>query len=288
MAGVETVGPASMGMMTKGVCRAMLKFGNAKLKGKNAIRHSFGGNGSGSTVRRESQWGRSSLTDRQISEDSTASFPLFSLDTDFADVAYASVPLLSAADRFVTTPIGETPPDIYQEFQESVGNRSKRRNNPERVKFDNTSTYSITFKGRNIDFCEWSTCGFYMIKSASLNSFLGASSGLRLVAYCLDQPTGRSSTPTTTNKPLPDSLPAPGSVSVSVTRDRESCSLEMLAAQTLSKMVYVMEVSVTASTSQIMISNDEEEEEEEEDEESDSNSDTDEVPVLQAGKASLC
>lgn len=291
------MGPASMGMMTKGVCRAMLKFGNAKLKGKNAIRHSFGGSGSG-TVRRESQWGRSSLTtsttnntttagagagasaggDRQYSEDSTLSAA--SLLLDHSDIAYASVPLLSAADRFVVTPAGSTPPDIHQEFQESVGSRSRRQNHPDTVKFDNNSTYSITFKGRNIDFCEWSTCGFYMIKSASLNSFLGASSGLRLVAYCFEQPSpspsGRSSTPIS-GKPSSDFAPVPSQVPPT------SYSLEMLATQSISKMVYLMEINVTASTSQIMVSNDDDDDDES-DTNSETNSDTDEIPELDTGK----
>jgi hypothetical protein len=258
-----------MGMMTKGVCRAMLKFGKAKLKGKNAIRHSFGGNGG--SVNRESQWGRSSMsTDRLASEET---LPPSNLESDRADMAYASVPLLTAADRFCVTPAGETPPDIHQEFQEVVKQRSRRRNNPDSIKFDSTSTYSITFKGRNLDFCEWSTCGFYMIKSASLNSFLGASSGLRLVAYCLEQPSGRSTTPTT---PI-SSTPAP----------LASQSLEMFAAKSLLKMVYLMEVHVTASTSQIMVSNDDHDEdyEDDEDEENDvnSNSDTEDVAVLQSG-----
>jgi hypothetical protein len=267
LAGAESVGPTSMGMMTKGICRAMLKFGNAKLKGKNSIRHSFGGGNS--SVRRESQWGRSSFsTDNRPSDDP---MPCFAEDVR-EDIAYASVPLLTAADRFCVTPGDVKPPDIQQEFHEAPNSRSRRRNKPDSIVFDDSSTYSFTFKGRNIDFCEWSTCGFYMIKSVSLNSFLGASSAMRLVAYCLEQPTSTmySSAPSTSNAETDQSL-------------------EAAAAHSKSKIVYLLEVNVTASSSQIMVSNDEDadrydyEDEEEEDNRSDVESDTEEIATVERG-----
>lgn len=209
--------PVSMGMMTKGVCRAMLKLGNAKLKGKNTIRHSFG-RGTGDTA------------PRSLSEDASH---------HLGDAAFASVPLLIAADRLCVTPAGSLPPDICQEFRETAGSNSRRRNNPDSIQFDDTSTYSFTFKGRNIDFCEWATCGFYMMKPVPLSKFLGASDGLRLVAYCLPG-RGKAFTPPAVSGML------------------NNCeSLEDMAAKTSSGVVYFMEANVVASTSQIMVSHDE-------------------------------
>jgi hypothetical protein len=46
-------------------------------------------------------------------------------------------------------------------------------------RYDRRSTYSLTIKGNNIDFCQWSTCGFRMINPTNLATFIG--NPLRLV-----------------------------------------------------------------------------------------------------------
>jgi hypothetical protein len=78
------------------------------------------------------------------------------------------------------TPCGQTPPPINREFPESKEMKAKRR--LKTLNFDTSSTYSFTIKGKNIDFCEWSTCGFRMINPTNLATFIG-NNPLRLVAY---------------------------------------------------------------------------------------------------------
>lgn len=94
--------------------------------------------------------------------------------------AFVTASLSSAVDRMCITPVGENPPPINREFPESKEMKAKRR--LKTLSFDTTSTYSFTIKGKNIDFCEWSTCGFRMINPTNLATFIG-NNPLRLVAY---------------------------------------------------------------------------------------------------------
>jgi hypothetical protein len=94
--------------------------------------------------------------------------------------AFVTASLTSAVDRMCITPMGENPPPINREFPESKEMKAKRR--LKTLSFDTTSTYSFTIKGKNIDFCEWSTCGFRMINPTNLATFIG-NNPLRLVAY---------------------------------------------------------------------------------------------------------
>lgn len=137
--GIEST--CSMGMMSKSICRAMLKF-LSNNNGGGTLKHSLG----------------------------DAKNPS----------AFMSSTLISAVDRLCITPSNETPPPINREFPESKEIKSKRRQKS--ILFDTSSTYSFTIKGKNIDFCEWSTCGFRMINPTNLSTFIG-NNPLRLVAY---------------------------------------------------------------------------------------------------------
>jgi hypothetical protein len=95
--------------------------------------------------------------------------------------AYVISNLIAAVDRMCITPLNETPPPINREFPESKEMKSKRK--LKSLIFDTKNTYSFTIKGKNIDFCEWSTCGFRMINPTNLSTFIG-NNPLRLVAYC--------------------------------------------------------------------------------------------------------
>lgn len=95
--------------------------------------------------------------------------------------AYLAASLISAVDRMCVTPPDETPPPISCEFPESKELKSRRK--MKSLTFNPSHTYSFTIKGKNIDFCEWSTCGFRMMSPNHLSTFIGTSP-LRLVAYC--------------------------------------------------------------------------------------------------------
>eukprot|EP00602_Paraphysomonas_sp_CaronLab_P012907 CAMPEP_0185039814 /NCGR_PEP_ID=MMETSP1103-20130426/37115_1 /TAXON_ID=36769 /ORGANISM="Paraphysomonas bandaiensis, Strain Caron Lab Isolate" /LENGTH=1342 /DNA_ID=CAMNT_0027578857 /DNA_START=175 /DNA_END=4203 /DNA_ORIENTATION=- len=142
--GIESV--CSMGMMSKSVCRGMLKLlSKGSPGGAKSISHSLGDGKDNS--------------------------------------AFVSVPLLTGVDRLCITPAGEDPPPIQFEFPESADHRVKRKSASLIKQFDTTSTYSVTLKGKNIDLCEWSTCGFRMMNPVNLASFIGGNSSLRFVAY---------------------------------------------------------------------------------------------------------
>ena len=144
-----------MGMMSKSICRAMLRF-LSKSQPSGAVEHSLGD-------------GRS-------------------------NAAFVCAPLVTCADRMCVTPHGCEAPSMRYEFSEPPDRRAARKNGryaPLGGKqsgggagFDTSSTYSFTIKGKYIDFCEWSTCGFRMMNPTNLGTFIGANSSLRLVAHC--------------------------------------------------------------------------------------------------------
>lgn len=140
----------SMGMMSKSVCRAMLKF-LAKSLPAGAVEHSLGDSRS--------------------------------------NAAYVRAPLLACVDRLNVTPDGEDVPLMRFEFPETIHQRAARKNGQLSMKthgsagFDTSSTYSFTIKGKYIDFCEWSTCGFRMMNPTNLATFIGSNASLRLVAF---------------------------------------------------------------------------------------------------------
>jgi hypothetical protein len=154
-----------MGMMSKSVCRAMLKFLSNSMP-SGSVDHSLGD-------------GRS-------------------------NAAYVCAPLLTCVDRMSITPVGSSVPSMRYEFQEAQHHRAQRKSGRfttvnssngsvgsaggnakslNTLSFDTTSTYSFTIKGKYIDFCEWSTCGFRMMNPTNLGTFIGSKASLRLVAF---------------------------------------------------------------------------------------------------------
>lgn len=134
-----------MGMMSKSICRAMLRIMQSGFGGAQ-IYHSLGD-----------------------AKDSSG---------------YVYAPLLSAVDRMCITPQGQEPPPFNREFVETDSRLRRKSVRSTRVVLDTTSTYSFTIKGKNIDFCEWSTCGLRLLNPTNLATFIGRNS-LRLVAVRL-------------------------------------------------------------------------------------------------------
>lgn len=169
--GAEVTKPMSLGLLTKGMCRAILQLGRTVNK---HLHHSFG----------SSQPGRSET-----------------------ELPHIVGPMWSAADKLVITRPSSKPPALGDSFPEDPVRRSTRRSDADfthDVSLDNT--YSISFKTSNIDLVSWTAANLPLVNSIDLHTFW-SDADLRAVCYCVDGAsvsTGRSSmTPTHTHSSSP-------------------------------------------------------------------------------------
>lgn len=111
----------------------------------------------------------------------------YSFGRDASETSYCAVPLFPFVDRLCVTPAGANPPDVKCEVEEEAARRRSRRAGNVALALDTKHTYTFSIKGSNIDFCEWSTCGLYMINPTSLTSLLGGSNAFRMTIFSDDK-----------------------------------------------------------------------------------------------------
>jgi len=148
--GAETAHKLELGILTKAMCRTVLKFTSSMV---NDLHWSFG-------------------TDQK-----KAHF----------EMPHMVAPIHRSMDRIIITPEGQKPPKMGRPFSdlETEKERKKRVSSKEKMKVDLTSIYSFSVNTSNFNLSKWQICNIPMVGSVNMSSVAGDTT-VSLVGYELD------------------------------------------------------------------------------------------------------
>lgn len=146
--GAEITKPMSLGLLTKGMCRAVLQVGKAINK---YMHHSFGDGENQST-----------------------------------ELPHIVGPMWSSADRLVVSKGPDaTLPVLGEAFPEDAISRATRRKNADfTLPVDLDATYSVSFKTSNINLLKWTATNLPLVSNIDLHTFW-SDAHLRTICYCV-------------------------------------------------------------------------------------------------------
>ena len=152
--GAEITKSMSLGLLTKGMCRAILQVGRSV---NRHLHHSFGEDGS-------------------------------SEDDERRELPHIVGPMWSAVDRLVVSKGSDTVPPLGEAFPEEPVSRAARRKNSDfNLPFELDATYSLSFKTSNIDLLKWTATNLPLVSNIDLHTFW-SDADLRTVCYCVVDP----------------------------------------------------------------------------------------------------
>lgn len=135
-AGAEISDPMKLGLVTRGLCKVLLRL--VESFNKN-MHYSFG-------------------------------------DSEGKELAHIVAPAYTFFERFIATPPGQTPPSMDEPFEESPESIAYRKKTNSFGEWNTTDTYSFSFYSMYIDLPTWQLVGLPASGDLSLTTFWGQSS----------------------------------------------------------------------------------------------------------------